>query len=121
MIRRPPRSTLFPYTTLFRSEAPVCSDVGRTGSDEGDEGRDKPVCDDGGALGLGCGEVPTAVGIRCHRGASHGSIEWITPHSGSDERCSRRVGEHETVRRRVLRSLLPALLVLLLLAVPREG
>src|SRR2546422_5568753 len=23
MIRRPPRSTLFPYTTLFRSEAPV--------------------------------------------------------------------------------------------------
>ena len=31
------------------------------------------------------------------------------------------MGEHETVRRRVLRSLLPALLVLLLLAVPREG
>src|SRR2546422_7920914 len=27
MIRRPPRSTLFPYTTLFRSKA-----VGRTGS-----------------------------------------------------------------------------------------
>src|SRR5258708_15768180 len=24
MIRRPPRSTLFPYTTLFRSEADVC-------------------------------------------------------------------------------------------------
>ena len=23
MIRRPPRSTLFPYTTLFRSEAPT--------------------------------------------------------------------------------------------------
>src|SRR2546429_4778322 len=23
MIRRPPRSTLFPYTTLFRSEGPV--------------------------------------------------------------------------------------------------
>src|SRR3712207_9094171 len=23
MIRRPPRSTLFPYTTLFRSEVPV--------------------------------------------------------------------------------------------------
>src|SRR5258708_39618703 len=23
MIRRPPRSTLFPYTTLFRSQAPV--------------------------------------------------------------------------------------------------
>src|SRR3712207_8387196 len=23
MIRRPPRSTLFPYTTLFRSDAPI--------------------------------------------------------------------------------------------------
>src|SRR3712207_7250911 len=25
MIRRPPRSTLFPYTTLFRSAPPSCS------------------------------------------------------------------------------------------------
>src|SRR5215203_6814153 len=25
MIRRPPRSTLFPYTTLFRSRRPRCS------------------------------------------------------------------------------------------------
>src|SRR3712207_8538668 len=35
MIRRPPRSTLFPYTTLFRSgvgQAPVL-DVGRAGGD----------------------------------------------------------------------------------------
>src|SRR2546422_6763371 len=24
MIRRPPRSTLFPYTTLFRSVGPIC-------------------------------------------------------------------------------------------------
>src|SRR5258707_10831588 len=24
MIRRPPRSTLFPYTTLFRSRSPFC-------------------------------------------------------------------------------------------------
>src|SRR2546426_5957253 len=31
MIRRPPRSTLFPYTTLFRSElAPITLTVGRT-------------------------------------------------------------------------------------------
>src|SRR3712207_8566479 len=28
MIRRPPRSTLFPYTTLFRSRRPVTSDAG---------------------------------------------------------------------------------------------
>src|SRR2546426_7871373 len=30
MIRRPPRSTLFPYTTLFRSEAAAVRDVVRT-------------------------------------------------------------------------------------------
>src|SRR5947209_10116676 len=30
MIRRPPRSTLFPYTTLFRSEA--CVDAGTHGA-----------------------------------------------------------------------------------------
>src|SRR2546429_5357554 len=29
MIRRPPRSTLFPYTTLFRSEARVRRDADR--------------------------------------------------------------------------------------------
>src|SRR5574340_1473122 len=27
MIRRPPRSTLFPYTTLFRSPAGACRDL----------------------------------------------------------------------------------------------
>src|SRR2546430_9391772 len=27
MIRRPPRSTLFPYTTLFRSDLQACIDV----------------------------------------------------------------------------------------------
>src|SRR5260370_16037634 len=30
MIRRPPRSTLFPYTTLFRSKRIVSGDVGAT-------------------------------------------------------------------------------------------
>src|SRR2546430_12004435 len=29
MIRRPPRSTLFPYTTLFRSPPPPCRPPGR--------------------------------------------------------------------------------------------
>src|SRR2546422_6078113 len=29
MIRRPPRSTLFPYTTLFRSSVPPCCAVRR--------------------------------------------------------------------------------------------
>src|SRR5256885_10378581 len=33
MIRRPPRSTLFPYTTLFRSRSASCDD-GRLADDE---------------------------------------------------------------------------------------
>src|SRR5687768_17999533 len=41
MIRRPPRSTLFPYTTLFRSAEPIL--VVQMGAERGDEshrGRD---------------------------------------------------------------------------------
>src|SRR5258708_13890458 len=37
MIRRPPRSTLFPYTTLFRSEPPVEEENHRAVDGEGDE------------------------------------------------------------------------------------
>src|SRR3712207_7224742 len=42
MIRRPPRSTLFPYTTLFRSRRPVservalCEAAGLMATDHGD-------------------------------------------------------------------------------------
>src|SRR3712207_8741742 len=42
MIRRPPRSTLFPYTTLFRSHAPVgrhrsaLPDLAHSGVQEGE-------------------------------------------------------------------------------------
>src|SRR2546427_3102915 len=37
MIRRPPRSTLFPYTTLFRSQAAHLLQVVITRADEGGE------------------------------------------------------------------------------------
>src|SRR5690349_22327094 len=36
MIRRPPRSTLFPYTTLFRSSRPWRSHHGRSADAAGD-------------------------------------------------------------------------------------
>src|SRR5256885_8920812 len=39
MIRRPPRSTLFPYTTLFRSELRVQKVGGEVGHDHGDGGQ----------------------------------------------------------------------------------
>src|SRR5688572_31623562 len=42
MIRRPPRSTLFPYTTLFRSD-PVTQLVRRTRPDLSDLGDGGPV------------------------------------------------------------------------------
>src|SRR3712207_8569212 len=35
MIRRPPRSTLFPYTTLFRSQRPLAPLVVRDADDAG--------------------------------------------------------------------------------------
>src|SRR3712207_7058116 len=56
MIRRPPRSTLFPYTTLFRSEqgAPAAQDRGGTvrgdrppQADEGADGRGRELRDHG--------------------------------------------------------------------------
>src|SRR2546428_6851528 len=37
MIRRPPRSTLFPYTTLFRSEVAPGTPAERAGLKEGDQ------------------------------------------------------------------------------------
>src|SRR3712207_7488814 len=63
MIRRPPRSTLFPYTTLFRSDAglrahaPAPQQVG------------EPV---GGAVQLGVGERPLVLGERRRPGGAGG-------------------------------------------------
>src|SRR2546422_9188396 len=39
MIRRPPRSTLFPYTTLFRSERPGIADADPFSLTKGDRQR----------------------------------------------------------------------------------
>src|SRR3712207_8713242 len=62
MIRRPPRSTLFPYTTLFRSAGLVRSVLGAG----------EQLVEDPGDLGLGCsgagqaaGVAPGEVGERC--------------------------------------------------------
>src|SRR5437773_10434478 len=43
MIRRPPRSTLFPYTTLFRSEGPRPSPTGAPVPPVADPPREAPV------------------------------------------------------------------------------
>src|SRR5256885_8949854 len=51
MIRRPPRSTLFPYTTLFRSRAYARESQAREGARPASEGlgiRPQVVLDEGG-------------------------------------------------------------------------
>src|SRR6266702_8817336 len=54
MIRRPPRSTLFPYTTLFRSPSGGAGCAGPTRPDDAQGNRGQPD-----ALGLGGLEAPT--------------------------------------------------------------
>src|SRR3712207_9061282 len=62
MIRRPPRSTLFPYTTLFRSR-PLAVAVGR-----GDEARTHEVVE--GVLSPD-GDDDTRAGDRALQGVTH--------------------------------------------------
>src|SRR3712207_8151875 len=84
MIRRPPRSTLFPYTTLFRSRRarggsgavrhhPVLPQ--RMGGDRvahGDDGEDRP------RDGPDCGRVTPAAGDRksTRLNSSHANISY---------------------------------------------
>src|ERR1041385_3861816 len=59
MIRRPPRSTLFPYTTLFRSR--LCVDVARQGL-SGIEGLSGIPGTVGGALWMNAGAYEQEIG-----------------------------------------------------------
>src|SRR2546430_14160001 len=52
MIRRPPRSTLFPYTTLFRSQPPLDA-LGNPRSEDRSGSRDHPAA--------GAGTVPSSL------------------------------------------------------------
>src|SRR2546425_12542186 len=66
MIRRPPRSTLFPYTTLFRSLLLAAGEVQASPGEElldlGEDGEDRPVGSGGRGLlaepGGGLGGFP---------------------------------------------------------------
>src|SRR3712207_6973696 len=64
MIRRPPRSTLFPYTTLFRSAVPRGAAVRAAPSDAGRAAESAPDPDPG-ASGSACG-ARVFVGGDCH-------------------------------------------------------
>src|SRR3712207_7514978 len=73
MIRRPPRSTLFPYTTLFRSEE--ASDVPAQ--------RDLPL-----------GSAPPRVAAGCGERAPRESAEALAPEVGQGNREEERSEEH---------------------------
>src|SRR5256885_9894121 len=65
MIRRPPRSTLFPYTTLFRSH-PIVADHRRRSVGRGEQylGRGRLECLEAQAGGAAVGEGDGFVGDR---------------------------------------------------------
>src|SRR3712207_8705154 len=63
MIRRPPRSTLFPYTTLFRSaEAGVLGNHGSARREVGRAAVAEPACAQANVLILGHGELAARSG-----------------------------------------------------------
>src|SRR3712207_6978951 len=80
MIRRPPRSTLFPYTTLFRS---VCVELrGDLAVRPGGQDRDVPVLDGWLALGgVDAADVPLVDDVHRDRkstrlNSSHANISY---------------------------------------------
>src|SRR3989454_3939628 len=80
MIRRPPRSTLFPYTTLFRS-LPA------------DRHAHHPDHGVGGARRLGA-VLRVEGAVRLVRHAPAGAPRWPTPHPGLDRKSTRLNSSH---------------------------
>src|SRR3712207_7061691 len=76
MIRRPPRSTLFPYTTLFRSNVGLPGELGR--------GWEDPVLDQD-ALDR------SAASFRRHVASSRGAMRRVV--AGEDGSCRVSVSE----------------------------
>src|SRR2546428_6200509 len=54
MIRRPPRSTLFPYTTLFRSRPPTVGESSRGATSRRRRGLHRVPAPDGRRVAAGC-------------------------------------------------------------------
>src|SRR3712207_6909357 len=86
MIRRPPRSTLFPYTTLFRSHE-AGADVVATGADQLGEAvagelplrrvADQPECERDRVAGLRVGHHPAGRDRKSTRlNSSHANISY---------------------------------------------
>src|SRR3712207_7281870 len=85
MIRRPPRSTLFPYTTLFRSDVAgidiLCTDIRR------------PLQEQGGAIV----EVNAAPGLRMHLAPTHGQPRDVGGPIVEDRKSTRLNSSHANI------------------------
>src|SRR2546428_7541270 len=90
MIRRPPSSTLFPYTTLFRSPRDVVAEGGEVGGQ--DRGRD-----------LDHGAVIPRSGDRRKRTAVNPSVPWrwgrqrSVPSASRDRKSTRLNSSHDQI------------------------
>src|SRR3712207_8529777 len=85
MIRRPPRSTLFPYTTLFRSEG---------GAAHGPVGLEHPV----GAGHLRAGEAPVErARVRVAAARRAGDVAVAHPGAGRDRKSTRLNSSHANI------------------------
>src|SRR3712207_8539788 len=75
MIRRPPRSTLFPYTTLFRSAQPALGERGQEVRDRapGPQADGHPVADPLGGGARGGALLGVGVGHAARRSEEHTS------------------------------------------------
>src|SRR5258708_25023829 len=82
MIRRPPRSTLFPYTTLFRS-GHARSDAGTIPAGDGDEPE----------LLRGTGHAPGGNGVVVRRGRILQQVE----RAGGDRKSTRLNSSHQII------------------------
>src|SRR3712207_8376803 len=98
MIRRPPRSTLFPYTTLFRSGLAVLGVLVVGPHRAGDLGRLQVGAaghqrgDGGGDAAAGVGVVRQAVDRKSKRlNSSHANISYAVFCLTNKTTCSRRI------------------------------
>src|SRR2546430_6927136 len=70
MIRRPPRSTLFPYTTLFRSGVEAALAAGDALDDEAGVGADEDRHQDAPPSATTCSAAPSIVSAACRVGGA---------------------------------------------------
>src|SRR3712207_8827910 len=89
MIRRPPRSTLFPYTTLFRSSALTAA---RTGEKLPDIALDLAIVAESTAIAMAINQATKLIAGR-ERPCKHFALSWRAP----DRKSTRLNSSHANI------------------------